>query len=318
MSQIKNTYAYYPGCSLTTSARAYCSSIEQVVEVLGLKLEEVDDWNCCGATEYISVSQLPAYALIARNLALAAQQDEHTLIAPCSACYLNLRRVEDYMGHYPDIGNRVNRALAAGGLHYEPGTLRVRHLLDVIVDDVGYEAIAEKVKTPLKGLQVAPYYGCLLTRPKVEGQDPEYPTHMDKLLRILGATVVDFPLKTHCCGGHMTQISEETAYELMRRILHNAVEYKADAIATICPMCQLNLDAFQPQVNSMFGTDFKMPILFFTQLMGLAFGITEDKLGFGSELTPAKVALEKIGHEAPEVVAPKRRDKKALPMPPSP
>src|SRR5574341_256282 len=164
MSEIKGRYGYFPGCSLGTSAHAYQESIDQVCQTLGLSLEAIDDWNCCGATEYISVSQLPAYALIARNLALAADQGAHEIIAPCSLCYLHLHRVNDYMGEHPDISDRVNRALAAGDLHYEPSSLRVRHLLDMIVDDVGYEAIAEKVTQPLKGLRVAPYYGCLVVR----------------------------------------------------------------------------------------------------------------------------------------------------------
>jgi heterodisulfide reductase subunit B2 len=146
--------------------------------------------------------------------------------------------------------------------------------------------------------------------------NPEYPTHMDDLLKVLGATVVDFPLKTHCCGGHMTQISEDTAYELIRRILQNAADYEADAIVTICPMCQLNLDAYQAQVNRKLGTNFNIPILYFTQMMGLAFGVAAKELGFGSELVSADAALSKIGQEEPpEKHAPKKRDKQALPMP---
>jgi heterodisulfide reductase subunit B len=188
-------------------------------------------------------------------------------------------------------------------------------LLDIVVDDVGYEAIAEKVKTPLKGLRVAPYYGCLVVRPDV-GRNPEYPTHLDTLMGTLGATVVDFPLKAHCCGGHMTQISEETAFELIRRLIHNAAEYEADMIVTLCPMCQLNLDAYQSSVNRMFKTDYNMPVLYFTQLMGLAFGLTAKKLGIGSEITSATEALNKIGkEEEPEKREAKRRDKKSLPMP---
>jgi heterodisulfide reductase subunit B len=136
-------------------------------------------------------------------------------------------------------------------------------------------------------------------------------------MKVLGTKVVDFPLKTHCCGGHMTQISEETAYELMRRILQNAEDYKADAIVTVCPMCQLNLDAFQGQVNSMFGTSFSIPILYFTQLMGLAFGLSKKDLGFGSEIVSADAALRKIGQGEPvDETKSKKRDKNALPMPP--
>ncbi len=317
MSQGNHHYAYYPGCSLGSTAHSYEVSTQRVAERLGLTFQEVDDWNCCGATEYFSLNSLPAYSLVARNLSLAAQQGVPDLVAPCSACYLNLRKTDKYMKQYADLNAKVNQALAAGGLHYEPGSLRVRHLLDVIVEDVGYEALAAHVQQSLRGLRVAPYYGCLIVRPD-SPYNPEYPTHLDKLLQTLGATVVDFPLKTHCCGGHMTQISEDTAYELIRRILHAAAEYEADLIVTVCPMCQLNLDAYQSQVNHKFGTDYHLPVLFFTQLIGLAMGFTAEEVGIGSEIVSAREALAKIGkeEEAP-TYTPKRRDKSALPMPPA-
>jgi heterodisulfide reductase subunit B len=318
-------YAYYPGCSLTHSAEPYALSTAAIAGPLGLSLEEIDDWNCCGATEYISINKNAAYALVGRNLALAAQQGvSHDLVAPCSACYLNLRKVDHYMEKYPEVREKTNAALAAGDLHYEPGSLHVRHLLDVVVEDVGYEALQTHVVRPLDGLRVAPYYGCLIVRPQWNGGsvdprgiDPEYPTHLDRLLRTLGAEVVDFPLKTHCCGGHMTQISADTAYELIRRLLHNASEYEADVIVAACPMCQLNLDAYQAQVNRHFGTDFHLPVLYFTQMIGLAMGMAPADLGIGREVTSAAAALSKIGKVAPVApAAPRRkRDDKALPMP---
>lgn len=309
-------YSYYPGCSLQHTARSYDVSTKLVGERLGLNFHEIDDWNCCGATEYFSINTLPAYSLVARNLSLASQQNgANDLVAPCSACFLNLRKTDEYMGKYDKLNKQVNQALAAGGMQYKPGTLSVRHLLDVVTTDVGYERIKQEVVMPLKGLRVAPYYGCLVVRP-YDGFNTEYPTHLDQLMKTLGATVVDFPMKTHCCGGHMTQISEDTAYELIRRILHNAAEYSADVIVTLCPMCQLNLDAFQPEVNRSLGTDFDIPVLFFTQLMGLAFGLSAEDVGIGSEIVPADAALAKIGQEEDEQYRPKRRDKNALPMPP--
>ena len=313
-----STYMYYPGCSLESASLAYDKSSREVAEHLGLKLHEVDDWNCCGATEYFSINTLPAYSLVARNLSLAASGNGNgpgELVAPCSACYLNLRKTDEYMGKYQNLNENVNKALAAGGLEYKPGSVRVRHLLDMFVEDVGFEQIQEAVTTPLAGLRVAPYYGCLVVRPLAES-NTEYPTHLDHLMTTLGATVVDFPMKTHCCGGHMTQISEEVAYELIRRLLKNAADYGADAIVTLCPMCQLNLDAYQDSVNQNFGTDYQIPVLFFTQFMGLAFGLTEEQLGIGSEIVPAKEALMKIGQEVTEQKQRKqRRDKQALPMP---
>jgi heterodisulfide reductase subunit B len=313
-------YAYYPGCSLSRTAKPYDISTRAIANPLGIELTEIEDWNCCGATEYMSLNKTAAYALIARNLALAADQNgEKDIVAPCSACYLNLRKAEHYMRKYPKIAKDTNEALAAGDLSYEPGTLEVRHLVDVVVNDVGYEAIAGKVTNPLKGLRVAPYYGCLIVRPELGEplDNPEYPMFLDKLLDTLGAEVVDFPLKAHCCGGHMTQISADTAYELIRRLLQNAADYDADAIVTICPMCQLNLDAYQPRVNAHFGTAFNLPVLYFTQTIGLALGIAPKELGIGSEIVSSSKALSKIGAEIEATEPPRRkkRDDKSLPMP---
>jgi heterodisulfide reductase subunit B len=177
--------------------------------------------------------------------------------------------------------------------------------------------VAQKVTRPLYNLRIAPYYGCLIVRPGYENpfDDPEYPTTLDKLMQTLGAEVVDFPLKAHCCGGHMTQISEGVALEMIRRLLKNAADYEADMIVTLCPMCQLNLDAYQDSVNKRFGTDYHIPILYFTQLMGLAFGMRPVELGFGKEFISATLALTKIGAEPPPKPAKTRRPKEALPMP---
>jgi heterodisulfide reductase subunit B len=312
-------YAYFPGCSLDRNAAAYHESIMAVAEALDLHLNELDDWNCCGATEYIALELLPAYALISRNLALAANQsqDDKQMIAPCSACYLNLSKADRYLVESPRLAEKVNLALAAGGLHYEPGSIRVRHLLEVIINDVGHEEIAQSVTRPLYELKVAPYYGCLLARPDLNGafDNHEYPMVLDRLLQQLGAEVVDFPLKAHCCGGHMTQISEPVALELIRRLLKNAADYEADVIATLCPMCQLNLDAYQEDVNKYFKTDFNIPVLYFTQLMGLAFGIDAKRLGFGKEFIDAAPALAKIGVHPPKKEKKERPSKVALPMP---
>lgn len=314
-------YGYYPGCSLERNASAYHESAMEVAAALNLEFAEVEDWNCCGATEYMAIDMLPAFALIGRNLALAAEQmgngRQQQLVAPCSACFLNLSKTDRYLRDSPELADKVNQALAAGGLHYKPGSLRVRHLLDIVVTDVGFDAVAEKVTKPLYDLRLAPYYGCLVVRPvrKTPFDNPEYPTSLDTLMRTLGAKVVDYPLKAQCCGGHMTQIKEHTALEIIRRLLKNAADYKADAIVTLCPMCQLNLDAYQDNVNKHFGTNYNIPILYFTQLIGLAFGISPKKLGFGKEFVDAAPALKKIGAEPPPKAKKPRPSKTALPMP---
>ena len=313
-------YSYFPGCSLERNALAYHQSTLAVAKALDMEFVEVEDWNCCGATEYVSLNLTAAFALIARNLAQAALKSDITqLVAPCSACYLNLRKCDHYMGTDPALAQKVNAALGAGGLGYQAGTLKIRHLLDVMVNDVGYRTIASKVTQPLKGIKVVPYYGCMIVRPEMgEGFDGlEQPLTLDKLLVALGAEVVPFSLKAACCGGHMTQISEATGFEMIRRIVKSATDGGADVIATLCPMCQLNLDAFQGPMNNYFKTNYAMPVLYFTQLAGIAFGLDAKSLGIGQELVSAGRALAKIGLEAPEPEAPKKskRDDKSLPMP---
>ncbi len=316
-------YSFFPGCSLERNAAAYLTSTMAIAKPLDIELVEIEDWNCCGATEYISLNKTAAFALIARNLAQAAKNDGlKEMVAPCSACYLNLRKVDHYLAIDPALNKDVNTALAAGALSYTPGSVKTRHLLDVVVNDIGYDAVQAKVTKPLSGLRVAPYYGCFIVRPGFDElwDSHEYPTSLDRLLKALGAEVVDFPMKAHCCGGHMTQVSEATGMEMIRRLIKGADDYKADMIVTLCPMCQLNLDAFQSAMNRRFKTNYHMPILYFTQMMGLAFGMDAATLGIGSELVSARTALAKIGVDVPvpddKAAAKKaRRDNKSLPMP---
>lgn len=296
-------FLYYPGCSMSGTARAYADSLDVVAGPLALDLREIDDWNCCGASEYLSIGQLRAYSLIARNLALAERSTNgaSTLVAPCSLCYVNLAKTDRYMRDDRTLRTDVNEALAAGGLAYTPGSIAVRHLFEVIVDDVGLDRIRELVVAPLRGLRVAPYLGCLVTRPDVDRRwtSHEHPRAFDDLLEALGAEVIDYPLRTDCCGGHMTQIGPRTAFEMIRRLVDTAERLGADMLVTICPMCQMNVDFYQPEANRFFHTDHRMPILFFTQLMGLAFGAPPKKVGIGSEVISARVALGKIGIELP-------------------
>lgn len=284
-------YAYYPGCSLECNAAAYDVSTRAVADLLGIKLLEIDDWNCCGATEYFSQDELVATSVIARNLALVDPKLDQ-LVAPCAACYLNLKKTDQLMAENPQMNAKVNQCLAAGGLSYEAGRVKVRHLLDVIYNDLGETAVRDKVVKPLKGLRIAPYYGCQVVRPFGDIDNTEYPMEMDELFTWLGAEVVDYPVKAHCCGGHMTQISEPQAFELIRRLLESAVDYEADMILCMCPMCQLNLDGYQGRVNGFFNTNFDMPIIYFTQMLGVAFGIEPSKLGFGKELVSAMPVLK--------------------------
>jgi heterodisulfide reductase subunit B len=352
------SYLYYPGCSMEGSGRSYAESLSAILAPLDIALSEIDDWNCCGATEFVSLSTTPAYAMIARNLAIAARArantgaltpspappgaitpsvaspraltspaSPRTLVAACSACYLNLAKTDRFMKAQPALAGRVNDALSAGGLHYDPGTIRVRHLLDVIINDVGTDAVRAAVRKPLTGLRVAPYLGCMVPRPDPSDAyaDHEQPRDLDRLLAALGAEVVDYPLRTECCGGHMTQIAPAVGLELIRRLVSEAENRKAVLMATVCPMCQINIDAYQGEMNAAFDTHHHMPIVFFTQLMGLAFGLEPADLGVGREYTEAKsllvAALENApaaaaAAEAARAAAPRPRpEARALPMP---
>jgi len=310
------SYPYYPGCSLQHRSHAYEVSTQAVARALGFELAELDDWNCCGATEYFSVNRLPAYSLVARNLARAADAGAKEIVVPCSACYLNLHKTDKNMGRFADLGQKINKALAAGNLHYESGTIEVRHLLEAVITDIGFDRLKERTRRPLYGLTLAPYYGCLVARPDAVFDGTEQPTMMDQMFEALGAVPArNFSLKTFCCGGHMTQISETTALEMIHKIVKNAAENGADALVAICPMCQLNLDVYQDAANKLFDTNYQVPVIFFTQVIGLALGLSPKELGFGQEFVDAMPAINKIQDVPPPRAKPERRSKQALPMP---
>jgi heterodisulfide reductase subunit B len=297
------SYMYYPGCSMDGTGKAYHDSIASVLPLLDIEFAELDDWNCCGATEYMGISPLRSQALVGRNLALAERQKNgaDTLVAPCSACYVNLARTDAYVRESPELAQQVNDALGAAGMSYTPGSVKVRHLLEIMIDDVGLERIAQHVTRPLTGLKLAPYMGCLVSRPDYDErwQHREHPHALDQLLLRLGAEVVPYSRRTDCCGGHMTQISPETGLELIRRLIVEAERVGAHAMVTVCPMCQMNVDFYQREMNHHFREDHHVPILFFTQLMGLAYGLSPDDLGFGREIISARPALGHIGIETP-------------------
>lgn len=285
-------YTYFPGCSSSEGgAKAYGWSTRAVSKVLDIELVDLDDWNCCGSTPYSSVEELASFCLSARNLALAEKRGLD-LVTPCSSCYVILNKTNSHLKQYPHLKAQVDEALAAGGLKYN-GTVRVRHLLDVLVNDIGYEAIAAKVKRHLDGLKVAPYYGCQVVRPRFGFDHPEFPNSLDKLLVSLGGEAVPFPLKTRCCGGSLIIPEEALALDLIGKILNSALSNGAECLITVCPLCQTNLDAYQSRVNQRFKTRFNLPVLFFTQLMGFAFGLSEEDLGLKTSIVPVERVLAK-------------------------
>jgi heterodisulfide reductase subunit B len=280
-------YSYFPGCSLKGLGRAYEESLLPVMKHLGVELEELDDWNCCGATAYMAVDEAKACVLAARNLALAERNGGHQLIAPCSACYMVLNKTQHYCHDYPQMKATVDRALACVNLKYS-GQATVRHPLDVLINDVGIDTIRQKVVRPLKGLKIAPYYGCQIVRPYATFDDQFNPVTMDKLLQALGAEVVRYPLKTKCCGGSLTGTLPEAGIRMVYILLNEARKRGADCLATVCPLCQFNLDGYHAQLRSQYGDAVLIPTLYFSQLMGLAFGLPEQELGLRRAAIPFK------------------------------
>lgn len=270
-------YAYFPGCSLTGLGRPYDESLRAVFAHLGLALTDIPDWNCCGATSYMSVNGNQAVALAARNLALAEQMAAE-IVAPCSACYLVLSKAQHTIAGYPDVAARVHAGLAAAGLEYR-GRVAVRHPLDILMNDVGPAAIQAKVVQPLARYSVAPYYGCQIVRPYGAFDDPFRPQLLDRLLALLGASAVEYPVKSRCCGGSLTGTMEDIGLRLNYLLIREAQARGANMIATVCPLCQYNLEAYQGKMRRAFAEAVDLPIVYFTQLVGLAFGLQPKALG---------------------------------------
>lgn len=300
-------YSYFPGCSLEKMASAYHMSTIETAARLGVDLKELEDWNCCGATAYFHVDELLAYALCARNLAMA-EREGLDLVAPCSGCFKNMYFTNAHLKHDPDLAEHINNALKEDGLQFS-GTVQVRHLIDVFVNDVGLEEIKKRVSHPLNGLRVAPYYGCQVVRPRKDHEDVEQPRFFEDLLSAIGARPVDYPPRLRCCGGSLIVTSRKAALAMVRDLLQSAADQEAAVIATVCPLCQINLECYQRHVNRVFGTRFAMPVLYFTQLLGLALGIAPQRLGIGTELISPIPALGRAvmglahGKEAPEAAA---------------
>ena len=270
-------YAYYPGCSLSGLGKPYDESLRAVFSHLGLGLEEIPDWNCCGATSYMSLSEDKAVALAARNLALAEQMKAE-VVAPCAACYLVLTKAQHMMADYPALAAKVHKGLQAAGLTYK-GQVTVRHPLDILVNDVGLDAIKARVTKPLTGYRVAPYYGCQIVRPYGAFDDPLRPQTLDTLMAAAGAEVVDYPLKAHCCGGSLMGTMEDIGVRLNFLLLKEAKARSANVLATVCPLCQYNLEAYQDKMLRTFHERVQLPVAYFTQLLGLAFGLQPKALG---------------------------------------
>jgi heterodisulfide reductase subunit B2 len=280
-------YTYFPGCSLRGTGVAYEESVREVFRLLGLALEELKDWNCCGATSYMSIDERSAFTLAARNLALAQKAGCRDLIAPCSACYLVLRKTQDYAARYAPIREHVNGALAAARLPVLNG-VRVRHPLEVLYTEVGLERIRKQTVRQWHGGRIACYYGCQIVRPYSEVDRDHNPTRMDELLQAAGIPTVDYPLKTKCCGGALTGTMHPIGVRLNYILIKEAMRKGAQAMVTVCPLCQYNLDAYQREMRRETGQRLDVPVLYFTQVLGWALGGDPRALGMERSISGRK------------------------------
>jgi len=286
------SYVFYPGCSLEGTAKDFHSSTDAVAAKVGLDMPEIEGWICCGSTAAHNTDAVLADALPAQNLQAAAGR---TVAVACASCYSRLKTANHHIASDPAVRARVARAV---GSDYD-GLTPVRHLLEILGEDMRPE-VAAAVRRPLSGLKVACYYGCLLSRPPeiTQFDDAENPTLMDRLLEIAGATVVDWPHKTECCGASFSITDPSIVLDLTDRILDMARQAGVDCIATACPLCQLNLDMRQLDIAAKRGHRYDLPVFYFTQLLGLAMGCSEGELSLGSLFVDPRPLLRSKGLDA--------------------
>ena len=285
--------SYYPGCSLESTGKAYDDSARAVCETLGVELNEVAEWVCCGSSAGLKMNKLLSTALSGVNLALLEKQEASDVVAPCPFCYRRLASAQDEMRADPKLKEEVQGVIEAE----LAGTLQIHNLVDFLRTKVGLEAIAAKLKKPLAGLKVVPYYGCFMTKPRqvTSCANPEDPTSLDEILKALGAEVLDWDFKTECCGAGLSLSKTEKVVELSGRIVREAVFRGADAMVVACQLCQSNLDLRQQQIGKEDQKQYDLPIIYFTQLMGLAFGLAPAALGLNHHLVDPVALLQKKG-----------------------
>ena len=285
-------YLYYPGCSLEGTAREYDLSTRAFMQELGADLLEIKDWTCCGASAAEATSYLLSLALPACILAMAEKMNGvGEILVPCSACYLNLKKVEEKSRKDPALLDKINIILEEEKLQLR-GQVRVRHLLDVVARDVGPKKIFTHLKNPLRNLSIAPYYGCQCLRPYSVFDDPEAPTSMEPVIKAAGAKIHPWNMGGRCCGASHMTTKPEVSLELVAAILKAA--RGADAIVTVCPMCQMNLEAYQKKISRMCKEDMSMTILYLPQFLGLALGLSEKDLRIDLNLSITKSFRDKL------------------------
>jgi heterodisulfide reductase subunit B len=285
--------SYYPGCSLEVTARPYNLSCQQVCSALEVELAEVPDWLCCGSSAGLKMDRLLSLSLAAKNLALIDNQALEEVLVPCPFCYRRLLSAQQEIRQNQKTGETVRGII---GTNLEARFI-VKNILDFFRNAVGLEILKSKIKKPLKGLKVIPYYGCYLVKPRqvTHFDDPENPTSMDEILRALGAEVLEWDFKTECCGSSLSLSKTEKVLELSARLLKEAVWKGADAVVVACQLCQSNLDMRQGEIWKAEKKNYHLPILYITQLMGLALGYSSKDLGLDHHLVDPLPILKERG-----------------------
>ncbi|MCP4754627.1 MAG: hypothetical protein GY866_27405 [Proteobacteria bacterium] len=279
-------YGYYQGCS-HDSAAGYKESTDAVNRKLGIEFVELRGWNCCGATAMFSLDQDDALFLVGRIFALANSQGLEEIVTVCNSCYATLRKAGKIFQTRPDGIERINDRLAREGLKLEKA-VPIRHYLEILCNDVPIDAWPKTPSVDLSSIRVAPYYGCLLTRPWEDVDHPEQPLMLDDLLKRLGFSVVHHSAKTLCCGAsHAVPYAKECGL-LIQRIVGEVANQGGNTICTICPMCQFNLDSFQSDIRSS-----ALPVPYFSQLVGIALGIEPNLLGLNKLLIPLNTIMNR-------------------------
>ncbi len=282
---------YYPGCSLESSAKEFDLSLRAVLKELGVDIQEIPDWNCCGASPAHALSEELDLSLSYRNLVQAEKAGLERILSPCPACYSHLKHTQDRLTEDSGLADRLREIV---GKDYR-GNVQSRHLLDFLREEVGLDRLKSSVKTPLQGLKVASYYGCLTRLPGVELEDPENPLLIDEVIRILGGDPLDWSHKTECCGASLAVPRTDIALRLIHSILQAAQERGAECIAVVCPLCQANLDTRQGDVNKKYGSNHRVPILYLSQLIGLSQGLGYAQLGLDRLIFSPQTLLSKKG-----------------------
>jgi succinate dehydrogenase / fumarate reductase cytochrome b subunit len=288
--------AYYKGCLASLSAKELDSSTQALAPKVGLELVELESVTCCGAGDIHEAEPDYYLHLNSRILAYAEATGSDTLLTVCNVCTLNLRQANWQLKNDDALRERVNANLERVGVPPYSGNVEVRHLLWEIAEGEGYELLKQSAHKGLKGLRVAPFYGCQILRPsKILGfEDPDRPWSLERIIEACGGEAVDYPAKVKCCGFPIIQAREETALGELIQPIEQAKEAGADALVTPCPLCHLSLDAWQSKLKAATGKDFKMPILHLSQLVGVAAGLEDSELKFRRHVVSVKPVLEKL------------------------